>query len=84
MIRALLFVAALLVAFCSLAAVVAGVFSRPAPVSTPAHHGPCSRKTTLSAPAAIPVTCDPAKPSQDFLGLILGAIGCLPASTPAV
>ena len=32
----------------------------------------------------MPVTCEPAKPSQDFLGLIVGAIGCLPASTPAV
>ena len=55
-----------------------------APVSTPAHHGPCSRKTTPSAPATMPVTREPAKPSQDFLGLIVGAIGCLPASTPAV
>ncbi|TMC57980.1 MAG: hypothetical protein E6J26_05600, partial [Chloroflexi bacterium] len=36
MIRALLFVAALLVALCSLAAVVTGVFSRPVLASTPA------------------------------------------------
>ena len=26
---------------------------------------------------------EPAKPSQDFFGLIDGAIGCLPNSTPA-
>ena len=30
----------------------------------------------------IPATSDPAKPSHDFFGLIDGAIGCLPASTP--
>ena len=26
---------------------------------------------------------DPANPSHDFFGLIVGAIRCLPASTPA-
>ena len=31
----------------------------------------------------IPATWEPAKPSHDFFGLIVGAIGCLPASTPA-
>ena len=25
---------------------------------------------------------EPAKPSQDFFGLTVGAIGCLPNSTP--
>ncbi len=30
----------------------------------------------------MPATCEPAKPSQDFFGLIVGAIGCRPASTP--
>ena len=31
----------------------------------------------------MPASWEPAKPSQDFFGLIVGAIGCLPASTPA-
>jgi hypothetical protein len=31
----------------------------------------------------MPVITDPAKPSQDFFGLIVGAIGCRPRNTPA-
>lgn len=38
----------------------------------------------MRAPAVSPATVDPAKPSQDFLGLIDGAIGCLPSQMPAV
>ena len=31
----------------------------------------------------MPVTSEPAKPSHDFFGLMVGAIGCLPSRTPA-
>ena len=34
-------------------------------------------------PMATQASTDPAKPSQDFLGLIDFAIGCLPSRTPA-
>ena len=34
------------------------------------------------APPTTQVSTDPPKPSQDFLGLTEGAIGCLPSSTP--
>ena len=49
----------------------------------PTQNGACSPKTAISTPAAMPKTTEPAKPSQDFFGLIFGAIGCLPNSTPA-
>ena len=32
----------------------------------------------------MPNSIEPAKPSQDFFGLIFGAIGCLPNSTPPI
>src|SRR5690606_37505730 len=53
-----------------------------APNSKPCHHWPPSSRSTESTPASMPNTSDPAKPSQDFFGLIRGAIGCLPNSTP--
>ena len=54
-----------------------------APSSAPSHQASSSSSATHSAPATMPATCEPAKPSQDFFGLIVGAIGCRPASTPA-
>ena len=49
----------------------------------PTHQSPSSSHTTRRMPAATVNTMDPAKPSQDFLGEITGAMGCLPNSTPA-
>ena len=37
---------------------------------------------TVSTPMTTQLSHDPAKPSHDFLGLTVGAIGCLPNSTP--
>ena len=36
----------------------------------------------MQTPATTPNTSEPTKPSHDFFGLIFGAIGCLPISTP--
>ena len=51
---------------------------------SPCHHWPSSISQTRSAPPSPAPTTDPAKPSQDFLGEMVGAIGCLPNSTPAM
>ena len=53
-----------------------------APVRTPCHHDPPSISHTDSAPVTMPAASEPAKPSQDFFGLIVGAIGWRPANTP--
>ena len=37
---------------------------------------------TVTTPPITQASAEPAAPSQDFLGLTDGAIGCLPASTP--
>ena len=37
---------------------------------------------TVTTPPMTQATTEPAAPSQDFLGLIEGAMGCLPVSTP--
>jgi len=54
------------------------------PSGTPTHSGRPARKCTDSTETAMLNSSDPLKPSQDFLGLIAGTIGCLPNSTPAV
>ena len=41
------------------------------------------KKWTVSEPPTTHSSTEPAKPSHDFLGLIVGAIGCLPKRTPA-
>ena len=53
-----------------------------APATSPTHHAPCSAKWTQATPTAMQKTTEPANPSHDFLGLIVGAIGCRPARTP--
>src|SRR5690606_16481217 len=53
------------------------------PSARPAHHGPSSATMTTATPAATLAIIEPAKPSQDFFGEMLGAIGCLPNRTPA-
>jgi hypothetical protein len=58
--------------------------TRATPSTTPTHHGACSPKTVMQTAATVPSTTEPAKPSHDFFGLIRGAIGCLPNSTPAM
>ena len=54
------------------------------PSATPTHQSPSSIQTTRLTPTATQNARDPAKPSQDFLGEITGAIGCRPNSTPAM
>ena len=44
---------------------------------------PWSTSVTESTPTTTQLAHDPAKPSQDFFGLTVGAIGCLPNMTPA-
>ena len=56
--------------------------TRQTPRTSPTQNGTCKPKIAINTPAVIPKTIDPAKPSQDFFGLIFGAIGCLPNSTP--
>ena len=41
------------------------------------------QSAAATAPPTAQNSADPAKPSQDFFGLTVGAIGCLPNSTPA-
>jgi hypothetical protein len=53
-----------------------------APATSPVHHGPCSASTTHATPTAMQNSTEPAKPSHDFLGLMVGAIGWRPARTP--
>ena len=60
------------------------VTATAAPTIRPCHHWPSSISQTVSAPPIIAPITDPAKPSQDFFGEIVGAIGCLPNSTPAM
>ena len=59
------------------------VHTSAAPNSAPCHHWPSSISVTVRMPATMPATIDPAKPSQDFFGLMTLAIGCLPNHTPA-
>ena len=54
-----------------------------APKTRPPHHGPSSARTMNGVATSMHATTDPAKPSQDFFGLIDGAIACLPNITPA-
>jgi len=54
------------------------------PSGNPTHQALPRRKVTESTAAVIPNTSEPPRPSQDFFGLIAGASGCLPNSTPAV
>ena len=54
-----------------------------APKISPPHQGPSSIRPISRTPASMQAATDPAMPSHDFLGLIDGAIGCLPNSTPA-
>ena len=49
----------------------------------PYHQRSSSSSATDRQAPAEPATIDPTKPSQDFFGLIFGAIGCLPSSAPA-
>ena len=49
----------------------------------PTQNGRPSTNTVISTPATVPNSTEPANPSQDFLGLIFGAIGCRPNSTPS-
>ena len=37
----------------------------------------------MSEPPTMQSSTEPAKPSQDFFGLMVGAMGCLPKRTPA-
>ena len=53
------------------------------PMGTPTHHGLCMMKATASTAAVVPQITEPARPSQDFFGLIAGTIRCLPNNTPA-
>ena len=53
------------------------------PQTTPCQISPSSRVGSSTAPPTAQNSADPAKPSQDFFGLTVGAIGCLPNSTPA-
>ncbi len=62
---------------------VVAVTTRAAPKIAPCHQAPSSRNTKLPTPAATPASREPAKPSQDFFGLIDGAIGWRPKRTPA-
>src|SRR5450756_2942765 len=56
--------------------------ARASPSMAPAHHEPPSITITVPTPAMTQATTDPAAPSHDFLGLMDGVIGCLPAITP--
>ena len=58
------------------------VKTRTAPKMRPNHHGSWSMKIAVSTPATRAATTEPAKPSQVFFGLILGAIGCFPKERP--
>src|SRR6186997_1882044 len=49
----------------------------------PTQNGTWRTKIAMQMPATVANTSDPATPSHDFFGLIFGAIGCLPKSTPA-
>ena len=52
------------------------------PISTPNHHGSFSTRLPSTAPTIAANTAEPARPSQVFLGLMLGAIACLPRVAP--
>ena len=54
----------------------------PTARTTPTHQGLPSRKTAARTPTTMAPAMEPAKPSQVFLGLIFGAIGCLPREAP--
>ena len=54
-----------------------------APNTSPPHHGPSRASASSGVATIMQAVTEPAKPSQDFFGLIDGAIGCLPNSTPA-
>ena len=54
------------------------VIVRTKPAITPCHQGASRMKTNDSAPTKDCKITDPAKPSQDFFGLMDAAIGCLP------
>ena len=57
--------------------------TRLTPRMMPTQNGTSRTKMAMQIPAAVANTNDPPRPSQDFFGLIFGAIGCLPKSTPA-
>src|SRR5215211_3234267 len=54
--------------------------TRLTPRMMPTQNGTFRARTAIQMPAAVPKISDPATPSQDFFGLIVGAIGCLPNS----
>src|SRR5699024_4826330 len=53
------------------------------PIATATGQGRSSARVPTAGTAAVPSSRDPANPSQLFFGLIRGAIGCVPNSTPA-
>src|SRR5699024_4653718 len=55
-----------------------------APIRAPAHQGRSSARVPTAVTPAVPRSREPANPSQLFFGLIRGAIGCFPNSTPAM
>ncbi|CNL82007.1 Uncharacterised protein [Mycobacterium tuberculosis] len=58
------------------------VSTKSTPSSAPIHGVLPTRKVAVMIVAVIPHTSEPAKPSHDFFGLIVGTIGCLPNNTP--
>ena len=52
------------------------------PKIRPNHHGWFSMKTLSNTAAIMAASAAPAKPSQVFFGLIVGAIRCLPKFKP--
>src|ERR1700677_588170 len=54
------------------------------PHSAPTHGDLPAKKVADRIAAVIPQANEPANPSQDLFGLIVGTIGCLPKSTPTV
>ena len=45
------------------------------PITAPCHQGWCSNSHIASAPPVAATTTEPPKPSQDFFGEMVGAIG---------